>query len=95
MGRREHVSTELYQLYLQQQALRALQGSSAAKPAELDDVIASLAPLAYEDEVREAIVTLVEAGKVLTAHGGQPDGHSRALLRHCRLWLPDRPAASG
>jgi hypothetical protein len=89
MGRREGVSTELYQLYLQQQVLRALQGTTAVKPAQLDDVVTTLGPLVYEDEneVRQAIVTLVQAGKVLVARAGHPDSHARGLGPNCRLWL--------
>jgi hypothetical protein len=41
MGR-EPVSTELYRVYLQQQVLRALQGTSAANPVELDVLLATL-----------------------------------------------------
>ena len=87
MGR-EPVSTELYQVYLQQQVLRTLQGTSAANPVELDVMRATLAPLVYEDddEIHEAITALVRAGKIVAQdgqlwvhHGLAPPGHGRSL----------------
>jgi hypothetical protein len=79
MGR-EPVSTELYRVYLRQQVLRTLQGTSAANPVGLDVVLATLGPLVYEGdhEIHEAIAALVRAGKICAQDG--------------QLWVHDSPA---
>ena len=81
MGR-EAVSTALYRVYLQRQALRALAGTTAANPADLEGLVAALAPLIYEDEdeIREAIGALARAGQARVEDG--------------RVWLHDGVAPS-
>jgi hypothetical protein len=76
--------TDLYQRYLQQLLLQELRDVTVKAPARLNDLVATFAHLADQDDIRAAVADLVATGELFTNRGSNP----RDTGQNCRLWLP-------